>query len=622
MKNIKVIKYFYFFIICILIVGLQTAFGNTFRNSLLKAELVKNHVGGIKIILSTSQPYNDAIIVNKKDGLKYVILLPETSNSLLVKPSLKNVSDVVNNIEIKTQPYENDLKGYTKITFYTNQEVEITPQTELLKQADYKFSEKDYTELLAQAKEKKEVTTATTKAAKKETVKVVQKPKTITPPLIEKIQPKKVTKLKEKKVIKSKTIQTKTKPKVQPKKTVPVQKVQKTKEKIQPKIKEELQKIEPEIKKEAPQIPEKEISETVETVEATETVKESVKPEVKTVTEPIEESKIVYFKGKLLKILNSNKVQKYKRIIKNNLSYVLGAGIALFLLLLLLAKKMSKNIKERKNLFTQHLEDKPVEIKDYSANISEDMTWKEKYQAYKEQSQTSQEQPEEETEEKIMPNEQLDELFKHEEENIEIEQEIPPVILEEEISKEEENIQKIEKEISQEIEPFDFEGLEQDIVSQDFSTAEDKSVEDIFGKDEIEEDLFQKPQKIEKEPEVHIEEEENIQDDFDIETLYEKQEQQIEKSQETADSQVVKSEFIIDDGKGFYLVDFEDATALVGHIGDEIFVLKRFDKKINAPLQARLDERKQNSTNYMTKVGKFKALVEVSPKDMNLLIEL
>jgi hypothetical protein len=86
--------------------------------------------------------------------------------------------------------------------------------------------------------------------------------------------------------------------------------------------------------------------------------------------------------------------------------------------------------------------------------------------------------------------------------------------------------------------------------------------------------------------------------------------------------EIVKSEFNIDDEKGFYLVDFEDTTALVGHIDEEIFVLKRFDKKINGPLQARLDERKENSTNYMTKVGSFRGLVEVTPQNMNLLIEL
>ena len=60
----------------------------------------------------------------------------------------------------------------------------------------------------------------------------------------------------------------------------------------------------------------------------------------------------------------------------------------------------------------------------------------------------------------------------------------------------------------------------------------------------------------------------------------------------------------------------------MGRIEDEIFILKKFEEKINAPIQARLNERKGNSTNYMTKIGSFKAIVEVTPKKMDLLIEL
>jgi hypothetical protein len=86
--------------------------------------------------------------------------------------------------------------------------------------------------------------------------------------------------------------------------------------------------------------------------------------------------------------------------------------------------------------------------------------------------------------------------------------------------------------------------------------------------------------------------------------------------------EIVKSEFVIDAEKGFYLVDFEDASALVGHIEDEIFVLKRFKQRTNEKIQARLDETTPNSSNYMTRVGKFKGLVEVTPEKMNLLIEL
>lgn len=91
---------------------------------------------------------------------------------------------------------------------------------------------------------------------------------------------------------------------------------------------------------------------------------------------------------------------------------------------------------------------------------------------------------------------------------------------------------------------------------------------------------------------------------------------------EAQPEEVVTSEFEIDDNSGFYVVDYQDFSILVGHIKEEVFILKRFEQKVSEKLQARLNEQKGNTSSYMIKLGRFKAIVDVSSQNMNLVIEL
>lgn len=81
---------------------------------------------------------------------------------------------------------------------------------------------------------------------------------------------------------------------------------------------------------------------------------------------------------------------------------------------------------------------------------------------------------------------------------------------------------------------------------------------------------------------------------------------------------IIKSGFNIDKERGFYLVSMDGKSAVIGRIGEEIFVLKKFDRNINKPLQVRMD----NPNVYMVKADDFKSLVEVRKNDMGVLIEL
>lgn len=78
----------------------------------------------------------------------------------------------------------------------------------------------------------------------------------------------------------------------------------------------------------------------------------------------------------------------------------------------------------------------------------------------------------------------------------------------------------------------------------------------------------------------------------------------------------------IDTNKGFYLVDYEGETALIGYIGDEIFIINKFKKLNNCNLRMRLNEKNTNKSTYIVKLDNYKALIEVCEDKMNLVVEL
>jgi hypothetical protein len=84
------------------------------------------------------------------------------------------------------------------------------------------------------------------------------------------------------------------------------------------------------------------------------------------------------------------------------------------------------------------------------------------------------------------------------------------------------------------------------------------------------------------------------------------------------DGMTVKSSYNIDATKGFYLVDTDGVSALVGKIGSDVFMLKKFDYVVDKPLQVRQDDK----NIYIVRAGKFKCLVDVSADKMGTLLEI
>jgi len=81
---------------------------------------------------------------------------------------------------------------------------------------------------------------------------------------------------------------------------------------------------------------------------------------------------------------------------------------------------------------------------------------------------------------------------------------------------------------------------------------------------------------------------------------------------------IVKSGYNIDSNRGFYLINIDGVSALIGKVQDRTFILKKFDRVIDGPLKVRQDD-----TNvYIVKAGRYKCLVDVSKDRMGTLVEI
>lgn len=553
MKNtFQINKYSCFLLLGITIAAAQIVLANDglFQNNLLKMDVSKTSPGGVKVTLFTTKPYKDSVVVNKKSDREYVILMPETASSMTAKPSVKGASDVVQNIEVKTQQYspEQGQKGYTKIIFSTVKPIEIVPQTQTAR-SDYQLSDKEYKELMSQTAKKK---TLASKPANQQVTKPAVKP--TAPPRPEKIvlrsynEPaKKVVKKAEKKEVAQKSlIKPVTRPIVSAKSKLTEQNVIKPSP-VKPQKTQMTQPTAPQPQKVEP-VQEEKIS-TQPTPLPVVNEAEKVVPQPQAV--PVETSQ-----------KHLRKYQKLINKVKGN--YALGLGIILipiliFILLYRAARRTIKNMQQQRSAFITNMEEKPSSPVDYSEKISDKMDWKEKFQTYvdtKNQVEPEEAPPVFEAESATGEHPDLVELFGLEEGTQEIE------------------------DISEEPSSLD------EFIQAPYTEETELSADELFGE----------------------EEEEFTEDYFDIE--------------EPEEEQMILSSFKLDSERGFYLVDYEGATSLVGYIGDDIYVLKKFDRPIKNPIQARLNERNATADNYLIKIDGFKAVVEVTSYGMKLLIEL
>lgn len=628
-------------------------------NNLVQLDLKKSSNNSVNVTLFTSNGYNDNVMVRKKSDNKYVILIPKVQSSGYSASNLNGVRDLVSNVDVKTVNDTNG--GYTKVTLITTKPLDI--KTSAQKSSPVTEEQKEYKTLIAQANAVKnnigKQETPQQKHAQKTEITVNKAAASVT---------QKTNKT---------TTQTNSAKQIDKQKNAPKIKLteinpQAKKEKQDRQIRRaQLAELIQEVKQEkiAEHIPDKTVAPTVP----------ASAPVVNNV--PVQEVKDIKEMPKVEQPKKTSILSKIKHKAKKGLKPVGITLASLFGLIFIsrLIRAIAATTKEVKASFVEQLAQNHSNSESFKYNdITDDdeLSWQEKYKRYLDASAkpvpragnkgnyTFIKTPAEPVRKLNRKRNDLEKMV------TEIAKshtnEIQPEIVE--VQNEDDAIQKAIK-----FKAFDSHRATLDTTSRDkirsrfkkyeneLPLHEQKNVElgksilhsnprklkganlDVADVDKnrikydpsdyimssVDEYLSILDKESEKAPQqVSIEQTPVLPavkaiDKTEIRPIAKSQTNPITKQHsETKASYlnglIVKSGYNIDNNKGFYIVNVDGKSALIGKVNDEIFVLKRFDSNVTNPIQVRHD----NANVYMVKAGGFKSLVEVTNDKMGVLIEL
>ena len=630
-------------LLALAVAPVSETFANAENNNLVQLDLKRSSNNSVDVTLFTSNNYNDNVLVRKKSDNKYVILIPKVQSNGYSSSSLTGVKDLVSNVDVKTVNDTNG--GYTKVTLITTKPLDIKTNTQ--KSSPVTAEQKEYKTLIAQAN-----------AVKNNIAKPASQPQ-------KSVQKTEVTV--------NKAVQNKSVNKQTQEKSIKNTTTQKTKqEKIIP-IKNEIQKIQEKPKVEKPEIKLKEINpektdrqlrkeylaeliqETKQQKELEQAPQENLSntntiagttfdEPVKDISElPIERNLSIKekIKNKLIAFKNSN-----------------------------LPKPLSK----RSPIINT--------VKYNNIVNNSELSWQEKYQRYLDESAkpvprannkghyTFIKTPAEPVQNDIIEQKRkaLEQMLEETAYNSPNDSIKPEIV---EVQNEEDAIQKTIK-----FKAFDSRKTSLNMTSRDKMKSRFKKYEKeipLHEQKNIElgDSLLHSNRRSLKDANLKVEDVENrgikmkfkpseyIMSIIDKEKSVKEIKQNITTNPITTNSKptpkfdiplpkkedtvlantkqtnpitklhndtkssyinglIVKSGFNIDDNKGFYIVNLDGKSALIGKVNEEVFVLKKFDKNVTSPIQVRHD----NANVYMVKAEGFKSLVEVNNDKMGVLIEL
>lgn len=628
-------------------------------NNLVQLDLKKSSNNSVNVTLFTSNGYNDNVMVRKKSDNKYVILIPKVQSSGYSASNLNGVRDLVSNVDVKTVNDTNG--GYTKVTLITTKPLDI--KTSAQKSSPVTEEQKEYKTLIAQANAVKN------NIGKQETPQQKHAQKT-------EITVNKAAASVAQKTNKT-TTQTNSAKQIEKQKNAPKIKLtevnpQAKKEKQGRQIRRaQLAELIQEVKQEkiAEHIPDKTVAPAVP----------APAPVVNNV--PVQEVKDIKEMPKVEQPKKTSILSKIKHKAKKGLKPVGITLASLFGLIFIsrLIRAIAATTKEVKASFVEQLAQNHSNSESFKYNnITDDdeLSWQEKYKRYLDASAkpvpragnkgnyTFIKTPAEPVRKLNRKRNDLEKMV------TEIAKshtnEIQPEIVE--VQNEDDAIQKAIK-----FKAFDSHRATLDTTSRDkirsrfkkyeneLPLHEQKNVElgksilhsnprklkganlDVADVDKnrikydpsdyimssVDEYLSILDKESEKAPQqVSIEQTPVLPavkaiDKTEIRPIAKSQTNPITKQHsETKASYlnglIVKSGYNIDNNKGFYIVNVDGKSALIGKVNDEVFVLKRFDSNVTNPIQVRHD----NANVYMVKAGGFKSLVEVTNDKMGVLIEL
>lgn len=645
-------------LLALAVTSVSGSFANAENNNLVQLDLKRASNNSVNVTLFTSNSYNDNVLVRKKSDNKYVILIPKVQSNGFSSSSLNGVNDLVSNIDVKTV---NDTSGgYTKVTLITTKPLDIKTSTQ--KSAPVTAEQKEYKTLIAQANAVKN------NIAKQEPQKIQQKPKTeVTvnkaPSAVKPVQ---------KQTAAQKPAAADTK-KAEPVKIVKQEAPKKAVQKPEIKKQNKVQTPEIQLKEINPQ--DDRLTRKEQLAELIEEVKQEKQAETAP-QETITQAQTVAgttFDAPVKDIKELPPIEKPSMfsVIKNKLGSLQLPKAVRFGLLPLLALIIISNILKSKksNNLREPAISRPIlnTIKYNNIVNNNELSWQEKYRRYLDESakpvprannkghytfiKTPAETPDTVIEEK---RQELEKLVT--EQAPSANEIVKPEIIE--VHNEEDAIQRTIK-----LKAFDTRKTSLSMTSRDKIKSRFKKYENEIPLQEqknveLGNSLLHSNTRKLKDANLDIADVENrgvrmkfkpteyIMSSIDeFFSIIDK-----EKTANTPDIKpsapakitqsaqhtnpiaklrnetkssyinglIVKSGFNIDENKGFYIVNLDGKSALIGKVNDEVFVLKKFDSNVTNPIQVRHD----NANVYMVKAGGFKSLVEVNEDKMGVLIEL
>lgn len=578
-------------IVAATVVAGNLAFADTNKNCITDLRL-NNDGNNVRVNIYTNKPYADSVVVSKKEGNKYVILVPETTSSVKSVPKVSGGG----NVSVSMQTV-NAGKGYTKITIVSDKSINIVPKT-----------------ITATP-----VSTPIPKPAAKPAIKPITKPASVekpqpkvvkqTPkPVVKKVQPVKPV---------NKTVTPKPVQKVvqQPVQAPPVNTVSKNKplEILEQEVKTD--KV-PEIKDtKADALLEKTIKDNDEIIKQRKLKKRKGKKRYA----PVVDTKLSAKECIKLVLDEAKDLSLWKLLL---LASAISFPIIVIMVILGLDKRINKRINSMK---------KEDDIEAVERALRENVAAVRAQKALEQSSEPLEPQFNSFDEMLDKVDETLDITESYEDTDFEPEPEIvePELVDNSDFEIEEpvvqEPVREYEPEDVVEEPPLEVVPYNPDGVLADFSNVNDKEFfDELVIQSLAEDDVDNLPDNTPADEifGVMTEDESGILlSDFEHNN-FEQETTEIETNTAPSDDVTMLNEVKINDKTGLYLVNYDNTSSLVGHIADEYFVIKNFDGVVNGNIILKQAEKTKDSERYLVRIGRNKMIVEVSDKSMSRLIDL
>ena len=628
-------------------------------NNLVQLDLKKGSGNALDITFLTTENYGSSVIVRKKSDNKYVILMPKVLTAGYRSADLDSVRDLVSNIDVKS--INDGAAGYTKVTLITTKPLNIT--THVAKAAPLSDAQKQYKTLIAEAYS---VKNNVNKGAPTQTKRLAEVTVNKVPP-----QPAKAQQPAQSKPV-TKTPLKQEQPKVTPVKTQDLAVDKKPENKIVQKVEKAAQNIE--LAKHTPDVPQVQPKSDVPTVaKIDEQPIQDIKDAPKDVKKDIQTNKtdkkhtlsLAASAKNKLKALKGKVQSKMPAGIATTLGVVLIPILALIILLKIIHSSLRNSMTLKKS-FLERIAKKPRQ-KDYEHIINnENLNWQEKYQLYMNQSRKSQSPNTENSRYKFVTQTQkvadsieeqrqrLERLVTPEKQetstNAPVQSEDVKVHSEDQVIgeqlKEASKIKAFEPTLHQTKRNIRYKKSR----FTRFATKEDYQTQPVEPQSTVELPKSPLTHASRQAADANLKVADVVKDDYVMSTLDEffatpetdvaatlaqikpsmKYAKPVEKvvnnpievqksvmqEKPTFSGLIVKTGCNIDEDRGFYIVNLDGTSALIGRIKDDVVVLKKFDDTSDKKLQVRHDK----DNIYMVKTEGFKSLIDAT--NMGVLVEL